>query len=90
MNVKQSKFLSWISMILMVIVIVVAICTHVVASIWDYSTIFLAFMCIFCHLMSLMLYKMSAAASKKLEILAGIFGILAIIDFIVVFILDWV
>lgn len=90
MGLKQSGALSWCAMILMVIVIIIAISTRVVSSIWEYSTLFFAFMAIFCHLMAVMLVKMSARAAKKLDIFAMIFGFLAILALIVVFILDWV
>lgn len=90
MSLRASKAAGWSAMILMVIVIIVAICTHVVSSIWEYITIFLGFMSVFCHLMSLLLIGMSRSASRKLDVSAGIFGILAVVALIVVFILDWV
>lgn len=89
MNLRESKATAWGSMILMVFVIIIAVCTRVVSSIWEYSTLFLAFMAIFCHLASLMLIKMSKSAAKKLDVAALIFGIAAIVALIVVFILDW-
>ena len=89
MNLRQSRATAWLSIGVMVLVIVIAIITRVVSSVWEYSVLFFAFMAIFCHLMSLLLVKMSAAASKKLDVAAMIFGFLAIIDLIVVFILDW-
>lgn len=75
---------------MIIVVIIVAIVTNVVSSVWEYSTIFLAFMAIFCHLMSLLLLKMSSSASRKLGVCAMIFGLLAVVALIVVFILDWV
>lgn len=89
MNLKQSIGLAWGAMLLMVVIIIVAVVTRVVSSIWEYSVIFLAFMGVFCHLASLMLAKMSGAAAKKLDLAAFIFGLLAIIALIVVFILNW-
>lgn len=86
---KKSLTAAWGAMILIFIVIIVSICTHIVSSIWEYSILFLGFMAVFCHLAALILYKMSAKASKKLDYAAFIFGVLAIIDLIVVFILDW-
>lgn len=77
-------------MFLMIAVIIIVICTHVVSSIWEYSVIFLAFMAVFCHLMSFLLIKMSPKACKKLDTLAGFFGVLAIAAFIVVYILDFI
>lgn len=89
MNLRQSQGAAWGGMLLMVVVIVVAICTGVVASIWEYSTIFLAFMAVFCHLASVLLVRMSKAAAVKLDRAAFVFGILAVVALIVVFILDW-
>ena len=90
MSLRQSTALAWGSMVIIVIVIIIAVCTRIVSSIWEYSTLFLAFMAIFCHLMSLMLNKMSANAAKKLDYIALLFGVLAIIALIVVFILDFI
>lgn len=81
--------MAWGAMLLMVVVIIVAVCTRVVSSVWEYSVLFLAFMAIFCHLAALMLVRMSAAAARKLDYAAFIFGLLAIIALIVVFILDF-
>ena len=86
---RKSTTLAWGAMLLMVAVIIIAICTRVVSSIWEYSMLFLAFMAVFCHLAALLLYKMSAAASKKLDVASMIFGFLAVVALIVVFILDW-
>ena len=90
MSLVRSKRASWWSMILMVLVIIIVICTRVVSSIWEYSVLFLAFMAVFCHLMSFLLLKMSPKACKKLDSLAGFFGGLAVIALIVVFILDFI
>lgn len=77
-------------MILMVVVIIVVICTRVVSSIWEYSALFCAFMAVFCHLMSFLLMKMSPKACKKLDTIAGIFGVLTVVAIIVIFILDFI
>ena len=90
MSLVRSKQASWLSMILMVIVVIVVICTRVVSSIWEYSVIFFAFMAVFCHLMSFLLLKMSPSACRKLDNIAGIFGVLAVAALIVIFILDFI
>ena len=90
MNLRESKAMGWGAMVLMIVVIIIAICTRVVSDIWEYSTIFFAFMAIFCHLMSLLLVKMSVSASKKLDVIAMICSALAVVALIVVFILNWV
>lgn len=77
-------------MILIVVVIIVAVSTRIVSSIWEYSTLFFAFMAVFCHLASLMLSGMSKAAGKKLDAAALVFAVLGIIALIVVFILDFI
>lgn len=89
MKIRESKALAVSAMVLIVIVIIVAICTHVVSSIWEYSVLFFAFMTIFCHLAALSLMKMSTAASKKLDNVSLILGILTVISLIVVFIINF-
>ena len=89
MSLRKNTGLAWGAMILMVVVVIVAVATRVVSSIWEYSTIFLAFMAVFCHLMSLLLERMSASASRKLDNIALIIGILAVVALIVVFILNF-
>lgn len=90
MNIGQSKAVAWGAMILMVVVIVIAIVTKVITDWWECSVLFLAFMAIFSHLAALLLAKMSTMASKKLDLIALIFSFLAIVAFIVIFILDWI
>ena len=87
MNIRQSKGLAWGAMLLIVLVVIFTICMKYVESIWDYLSIFFAFMMVFCHLMALNLKKMSVNASKKLDIAAFIFGILTIAAIILIFIL---
>lgn len=89
MSLRESKAAAWAAMWLIVTVIIVAICTHIVSSIWEYSVLFLAFMAVFSHLAAIMLSGMSKSAGKKLDVAAFFFGILAVVDLIVVFILDW-
>ena len=45
-------------------------------------------MMVFSHLAALYLASMSKDASKKLDVIAMIFGILTVISFIVIFIID--
>lgn len=85
----RSKSIALGAMILIVVMIIIAMCMRVVSSIWEYSVLFLAFMSVFCHLASVMVARMSNAASRKLDIAALIFGILGVVALIVVFILDW-
>ncbi|MCH5214104.1 MAG: hypothetical protein J1E97_02830 [Muribaculaceae bacterium] len=85
----KSKLLTTIALLLIVAVLIVAICTRTLTNLWEYSVIFCAFMSVFSHLMALMLVKMSGSAARKLDYAAMVFGVLAIILLIVVYILDW-
>ena len=87
MTILQSKGVAWASMLLIVAVVIFTICMRYVVSIWDYLSIFFAFMMVFCHLMALSLKKMSSNASRKLDYAALIFGILAVLAVILIFIL---
>lgn len=89
MKLRESKGLAVCAMVLMVILIIVAVCTHVVSDIWEYSVLFLGFMTVFSHLMALSLVKMSKVAASKLDNVALVLAILTIIDLIVVFILNF-
>ena len=87
MNIRESKTVAWLAMILVVILLVVMICLGMFNEVWEYSSIFFAFMMVFCHLMALNLRKMSMAASRKLDVLSLIFGILTVVAVIVIYIL---
>ena len=89
MKLRESKVAAWGAMFIMVVCIIICVITRFVTSIWEYIPLFLAFMAVFCHLAALILYKISVSASVKLDKGALIFGILAIVSLIVVFILDW-
>lgn len=89
MSLAKSKAMAWSAMLLVVVVVIVAIATRFATSIWEYGALFLIFMSVFCHLAALMLYRMSAVASKKLDMAALIFGILAILAFIAIFIVNF-
>lgn len=86
MNLRESKLVAWTAMLLIVVAVVFTICMRYVESIWDYVSIFCAFMMVFSHLMALSLKKMSASASRKLDIASLIFGILTVLSIILIFI----
>lgn len=90
MKLRESKTLAWGAMLLIVILVIFTICMRYVESIWDYLSIFFAFMMVFCHLMALSLRKMSLNASRKLDIAALIFGVLTILAIILIFILYFI
>lgn len=87
---RQSKSVAFAAMAMIIVLIIVAMATHIVSELWEYIPLFLCFMAVFCHLAAVMLVGMSRTASKKLDIVALIFGILAIIALIVTFILNWI
>lgn len=90
MNLKESKAVAWVAMLLVVAIVIVTICLGVINEIWEYSSIFCAFMMVFCHLMALNVRGMSAAASRKLDAASLIFGVLTVVAIIVIFILGQV
>lgn len=89
MNLKESKLLAWGAMFLMVVVIIISVVLRAVTEIWEFSVLFLAFMAVFCHLAALLLAGMSKAASRKLDYAAIVFGVLAILALIVIFIINF-
>lgn len=67
----------------LIIVIAVLIATFSIRTEWwCFIDIFFAFMMTFCHLLAIMIEKMSKAASTKMELIALIFGILTILAII--------
>lgn len=85
-NLRTSKGVAWAAFAIVVAAVVCAVCMPGFKHFWWQTfDIFFAFMMVFCHLAALYLYKMSLDASKKLDFLALIFGILAVIAFIVIF-----
>ena len=50
---------------------------------WTYTSVFFAFMMVFCHLAALYIYKVSPRASRKLDVIAMIMGILFMVALIV-------
>ena len=90
MRIRESKTTAWLAVIIMTILIIVAMCFHWVGEWWEYSVLFLGFMAAFCHLAAVLLYKMSKLASKKLDNASLVFAIAAIIDLIVIFILNFI
>lgn len=87
MNIRESKGVAWLAMIAVVAVLVVMICLRMFNEVWEYSSIFCAFMMVFCHLMALNLRKMSLSASRKLDYISLVFGVLTVIAIIVIYVL---
>lgn len=76
----RSKILGWLLLAVVVILIIVTFDVH--TPLWGYADEFCAFMMVFSHLMSIYLMKMSRAASRKLDIIALVFGALMVIALI--------
>ena len=87
-TLKESRIVAWGGLLLCIIVLILSMAIPGIKSEWwELIDIFFIFMMAFSHLAAVYLKKMSAAASQSLDRLALIFGILAVIAFIVVFIL---
>lgn len=79
-KLKESKLTAWIGLLLVVVLIVLSFLLH--TPWWGFIAIFFCFLGIFSHLAALYLKKMSAAASGKLETVALVCIIIAVIGFI--------
>ncbi|MCM1370256.1 MAG: hypothetical protein NC204_07805 [Candidatus Amulumruptor caecigallinarius] len=80
-NLVKSKITAWVAMALVVTLIVLTFLLHM--QWWTFIAEFFAFLAVFSHLAALYLGKMSRAASSKLETIAFICCILAVIGVIV-------
>lgn len=76
----RSKILGWLLLGVVVVLIIATFDIH--TPIWGYADEFCAFMMVFSHLMAIYLGKMSKAASRKLDVIALVFGGLMIIALI--------
>lgn len=54
---------------------------------WAFMDVFALFMCVFSHLMALMLRRMSLYAAKRMDIFAWVFGILFIIALVIEYVI---
>lgn len=85
----SSKWIAWLAFFIVVAVIVLCFFFPGFKQYWWQTfDLFFAFQMVFCHLASLYLARISPSASSKLDIIAFIFGILAIISFLVIFIIN--
>lgn len=83
-NPLQSTFVAWIALAIVVIVIVTTF--EYRQAWWSFFDLFFAFMMVFCQLISLYIKRFNPYAGKKLQVIAFIFLILAVIAFIVEYI----
>lgn len=80
----ESRIVSWIALFVIILWIVMQL--HTPDPWWTYLSIFLAFMMVFCHLAALYLYAVSWRASRKLDSLAMLCGILFVIALVATYI----
>lgn len=81
----ESKIIAWCAMILVVALIVFSFLLH--TPWWGFCAIFFLFLGVFSHMVSLYLSKINNLIGRKLETCAFVCLILAIIGFIVEYIL---
>lgn len=81
-SILKMKGVAWGALVLIVVWLVLVLKTP--ALWWCYIAPFFAFMMVFCHLAALYLNKVSNVASRKLDLIALIMGVLSIIAVIVV------
>lgn len=77
----DSKACAWGALALIVFLIIIAYPMR--TAWWQFIDLFFAFMMVFCHLMALNVRRISAHASRTLDISAFVCGILMVIAFIV-------
>lgn len=88
-TLRTSKTVAWIAFAVVILAVILAVCLPGYKQYWwETLDIFFAFMMVFSHLAALYIARMSADASKKLDLISLLFGILAIISFIVIFVID--
>lgn len=80
-NLLKTKAAAWGELVLIVIWLVWMVSRHM--QWWYFISVFFAFMMAFCHLAALYLYKTSSSASKKLDLVALVMGVLFIVAIIV-------
>lgn len=87
-GIVKSKELSWAALGFVLVWIVIQIRTP--EPWWAYTCVFFAFMMVFCHLAALYIEKISFQASRKLDLISLICGILFILSLIAVYIAETV
>lgn len=83
-KIIDSKAASWIVLILIILILILTFSSHLAW--WTYIDIFCAFMMAFFHLMAVYLKK-AVAISRTLDLWALMFCIMAIVAFIVEYII---
>lgn len=84
----ESKICAWGALLLCILVLILSMSLPGLKNEWwELTDVFFIFMMAFSHLAAVYLKKMSPAASRSLDRLAFVFAILALVAFIVIFIL---
>ena len=79
-NPLQSTFVAWIALVIVVIVIITTFQFR--EAWWSFIDLFFAFMMVFCQLASLYIGRFNIYAGKRLQLIAFICMILAVLAFI--------
>lgn len=86
-NLKKSKSVAWIGFGMMVLVLILSVSMPDFKQYWwEMIDVFFGFMMVFCHLAALYLEKFSYNAARKLDFIAFICAITAVVAFIVEYI----
>lgn len=84
-NPLQSTIVAWIALLIVVIVIITTF--EYRQAWWSFFDLFFAFMMVFCQLAGLYIKRFNPFAGKRLQTIAFIFLVLAVLAFIVEYIL---
>ena len=80
-NIIKTKWVSWLLLVIVVTWLVSKF--FVQTPWWSYISVFFAFMFAFCHLAALYLDKVNKAASRRLDLIALVLGLLFVVAVIV-------
>ncbi len=84
-KLMKSRAAAWSAFIVLIALLVFAY--PFLTEWWMFIPFFFAFMMVFSHLMAVMVVKLNARASAKLDMAGFIFGVLTIVGFLAVWIL---
>lgn len=85
-KILQSKAAAWGALLLVVVLLILTFSMRKVAW-WMFADIFFFFMAVFSHMMALTIARLNSVASRKLDVVAMWMLILAVVAFIVEFII---
>lgn len=79
-GILSSKGAAWLAFLLMIIVLVATFGMR--TAWWDFFDIFFAFMMVFCHVIAVTITKYNKFAAARLDRIALVMGVLAVLSFI--------